>query len=310
MFQLQAALIVSIMVFLCQFNDVHGWFREREARSGIKANIDIDDVQTLRTTSKKSDVQLNFGGDFEHTENLSFSTKDDRREALGQMEQFFQSPTHRDLLFKGGDNTWEEIPVSSELLDAWEEQSKIVKSRGPDRTSDNQILAIYSSVPLLPGLKIDAVSYTGVNLLRSPRTGLPMYEFTLIKEYYLPSGSKGMKWLFEKVAGDKKNLNELDDQCHVKDGRIYVASPSRETHCLARVSLQEDLPSRTFCLHYFGRVLVSCRVPQRLVSLLPFSQKAVEARVSKSIVQQIQREGVTSLKKYQQAVDDWARTTL
>lgn len=287
-------LTVSVtLLLLYQVNAVQAW-----ANDGNKMK-----------NEKKAEVQLNFGGEFEHVGNLPFSSKGDRRESLIQIGQFFQSTKHRDLLFKGGDNSWEEIPVSSDLLDSWEEQAKIVQSQAPDRDTNNQILAIYSSVPLLPGLRIDAVSYTGVNLLRSPQTGLPMYEFTLIKEYYMPNGSKGMKWLFQKVAGDKKNGGDgPNHQSHVKDGKLYVASPSRQTHCLARVALQEDLPSRTFRIHYFGRVLVSCRMPKRLVSLLPLSKKAVEARVSKSIVQQLRREGVTSLKKYQQAVDEWAKT--
>ncbi|KAL3939607.1 MAG: hypothetical protein SGBAC_005701 [Bacillariaceae sp.] len=255
----------------------------------------------------KADVHLTFGGEFEHSEDLPFSSHDNRQLSLSRMGQFFQSETHRDLLFKGGDNPWEEIPVSSDLLDCWDDQAAIVQSQRPDRNAKNQILAIYSSVPLLPGLQIDAVSYTGVKLLHSPLTGLPMYEFTLIKEYYLPNGSKGMKWLFQTVAGNKKS-HGLDDQSHLKDGRLYTASPGRQTHSLARVALQEDLSSRTFRIHYFGRVMVSCRVPQRLLSLLPFSQTSVESRVSKSIVQQLQREGVTSLKKYQRTVEEWAQS--
>ena len=334
----KVTLIVSLAVLACQMSAVHGWrFFDRQqwnpsstakVRRGGARNatpdvaLNLDDVKTINQEqsalstkhnlkSRKAEAQLNFGGEFEHVEDLKFSSKDDRRQALSQMGEFFESTKHRDLLFKGGDNPWEEIAVNSDLLNAWEEQSTILKSQGPDRDSDdNQILAIYSSVPLLPGLKIDAVSYTGVNLLRSPLTGLPMYEFTLIKEFYLPSGSKGMKWLFNKVAGDKNNPGDIDDQCHLKDGKLYVASPSRQTHCLARVALEEDLPSRTFRIHYFGRVLVSCQVPKRLLSLLPLSKKAVEARVSKSIVQQLQREGVTSLKKYKAAVDEWAKSML
>ncbi|CAJ1967598.1 unnamed protein product [Cylindrotheca closterium] len=261
----------------------------------------------MKKVNNKGDIHLKFGGEFEHTEELPFSSQDDRQLSLSRIGEFFQSAKHRDLLFKGGDNPWEEVPVSSDLLDVWDEAAKIVRSQRPDRSANNQIVAIYSTVPLLPGLKVDAVSYTGIKLLRSPLTGLPFYEFTLIKEYYLPNGSKGMKWLFQKVVGDKKHPHGLDDQCHIKDGRLYTASPGRQTHTLARVALQEDLSSRTFRIHYFGNVLVSCCVPKRLLSLLPLSQKAFEARVSQSIVQQLQREGVTSLKKYQRAVEAWAK---
>jgi len=342
------SLIISIFA-LCQVSSIHGWFFDRNSHhtsvtalkngSGdidtmpsISAStgadnsddmrIDQEDTlssyneeqtphkqKKLKKESKKVDVHLKFGGEFEHIEDLPFSSRNDRQLSLSRIGQFFQSARHRDLLFKGGDNTWEEIPVSSDLLDSWDEQAKIVQSQRPDRNTNNQILAIYSTVPLLPGLQIDAVSYTGVKLLRSPLTGLPMYEFTLIKEYYLPNGSKGMKWLFQKVAGNEKS-HKLDDQCHFKDGRLYTTSPGRQTHSLARVALQEDLSSRTFRIHYFGCVLVSCRVPKRLLSLLPFSQRAVEARVSHSIVQQLRREGVTSLKKYQRAVEEWAQAAM
>jgi hypothetical protein len=242
---------------------------------------------------------LDFQGEFHHTESFH-QTENACNEHI---HHFFQKSYNRNLLLKGGDNPLEPVPASAELYDTWETQSRIVNSRIPDRTSDeDHILAVYTTVPLFPGLQIDAVSYTGVKLILSPLTNLPMYEFTLIKEYYLPRGTRTMEWLFSRIAG---NNQEGSEHYHIKDGQQYVSSPSRKTHALTRVSLESDATTRTFRIKYNGHVRVSCSVPRTVLRYLPFSKQAVEAKVSKSIVKQLRREGMASLRKYQQAWEDW-----
>jgi hypothetical protein len=253
------------------------------------------------SVKQQKDYKLDFQGEFHYTESFHQTEK----ACNEHVRHFFQKSNNRNLLIKGGDNPVERVPASAELYDTWEAQSRIVHSRIPDRTSDeDHILAVYTTVPLLPGLKIDAVSYTGVKLIQSPLTNLPIYEFTLIKEYYLPRGTRTMEWLFSRIAGNNQDGSE-QYQYHIKGRQQYVSSPSRKTHGLTRVSLESDATTRTFRIKYDGHVGVSCSVPRRVLRYLPISKHAVEAKVSKSIVKQLKREGMASFRKYQQAWEEW-----
>lgn len=259
----------------------------------------ISPSKASRTLPLDSGVSLNFKGEFQHSESLNLINDNNSHD---RMLRFFQHSEQRDILIKGGDNPLESVPASPELYDTWESQSQLVQSQLPDRTSkDDTVIAIYTTVPFLPGLSIQAVSYTGVKLLRHPSTGLPMYEFTLLREYLLPRGTKTMEWIYGKIAG-----NGQDNTYHIKDGDQYMSSPSRKTHALARVSLENDESKQSFRISYFGHVGVSCMVPRKLFRFLPLSKSSVEKKLSESIVKQLKREGMDSLKKYQQALDKWS----
>lgn len=248
---------------------------------------------TPPTQQQHKGVNLDFEGKFRCSEALHPAENWERT------RHFFQEPDNRNLLLKGGDNPLEAIPATAELYDVWETQSRIVKSQRPDR--DEEIVAIYTTVPLFPGLHIDAVSYAGVKLIDHwPK--LPMYEVTLIKEYYLPRGSKTMEWLFGRIAGSD---SQKQQQYHMKDGKQFVSSPSRQTHAMTRVSLDADDSGESIQILYSGHVKVSCIVPRNVIRFLPFSKHALEAKVSKSIVKQLKREGVVSLQKYKKAWNDW-----
>eukprot|EP00980_Cylindrotheca_fusiformis_P014031 scaffold3670_cov124-Cylindrotheca_fusiformis.AAC.7 len=275
--------------------------------AGLKSNriaASSSEANDHTSIDDESEVTLNFEGKFQLSESLQASSE---KLSKDRIWQFFQKPQNRNILLKGGGNPLEKIPASPELYDAWEMQSNVMHSRKPDRSTD-EIVAIFTTVPLFPGLHIDAVSYTGVKLIRSPMTNLPMYEFTLIKEYYLPRGRRTMEWLFHHIAGS--NNDEGDDERsqyhHGKDGQKYISSPGRTTHALTRVSLEHDpVGTGTLRILYNGQVRLSCVVPRKVLRFIPFSKHSLEAKVSKSIVKQLKREGVLSLQKYREAWTDW-----
>jgi hypothetical protein len=231
-------------------------------------------------------TELNFEGEFYHSTETTLPSV-----SVGQLLTFFQNPEHRDFLLKGGGKPTEPVPATPGLYEEWKNQARIVESAAPDDVKD-PILAIHSTVSLLPGLSIQAVSYTGCKLLQHPVTSLPMYEFTLIKEEYSPKGAKPMRWIFNKIAG-----NQGDDTATLTE--------SRKTHGLARITMEPDAKTGGIRLCYFGRVKVSCSIPRRLLNTLPLSKRKVEAKVSKSIVKQLEREGLQSVQKFWTALENW-----
>jgi hypothetical protein len=112
-----------------------------------------------------------------------------------------------------------------------------------------------------------------------------MYEFTLIKEEYSPKGAKPMRWIFNQITG-----NQDDDTAALTE--------SRKTHGIARITMEPDAKTGGIRLSYFGRVTVSCSIPRRMLKVLPLSKRKVEAKVSKSLVKQLEREGLQSVQKF------------
>jgi hypothetical protein len=247
-------------------------------------------------------AELNFQGQFYHdAETIPITEVSTHR-----LFSFFQDPVNRNLVLKGGGNPTEHIPATHDICETWGAQSRIVKSAPPtiaardDDDDTTSVLAIYSTVPLLPGLSIRAVSYTGCKLLAHPQTSLPMYEFTLIYETYSAIGTKPMVWIYNQLTGGAGNTQQ--------HRAVEEEAPSTcHTHALSRITMEPDAESGMFRLCYFGMVRVSCSIPRRLLKILPFSQRKIEAKVSKAIVKQLKREGLQSIEKFRAALEIWAK---
>jgi len=238
----------------------------------------------------KGSTELRFEGDFLHHQPLS-----ELPTRPTDLLAFFQDPVRRDHLLKGGGNPTYHVDGTPELYTKWREEARVVGSQAPVEYQD-PILAIHSTVPLFPGLSIKAVSYTGCKLSQHPETSLPIYEFTLIEESYIPSGPKAMVWLFDKVTGGGGKKNTDDDL-------VTAATQSRQTHSFCRVHLERQ--NGAWNLQYYGKVQVACQIPSRLLKMLPLSKSKVESKVSRSIVKQLEREGLRSLQKFKTALEDW-----
>jgi len=230
---------------------------------------------------------------------------------------FFLDPKNRDMAIKGGNNPTERIPTTPELYNEWTAQSRIVHSKPPDGTSDCQheeILAVYSKVPIVPGLSLRAVSYTGCKTMRQPQNNLPYYEFTLLNESYEPVGRKAMTWIFDRVIGKKNGGNSKNKGSNssnsissssksngitmirkkkkivpfkTRDGdenKNNISSSNRKTYCLSRVTL-EPFPKEGGCrICYYGHVRLT--LSKRFLHMLPLPKRIVQSKVNKSIKRQ------------------------
>jgi len=248
---------------------------------------------------------------------------------------FFLNPKNRDMAIKGGNNPTERILPTPELYNEWTTQSRIVHSKPPDGISNCQheeILAVYSKVPIVPGLSLRAVSYTGCKTMIQPQNNLPYYEFTLLNESYEPVGRKSMTWIFDRVTGKNNRGNNENkesssssssssstDETVIRKKKEVVsyktgdgdenknksANSNRKTYCLSRVTL-EPFPKEGGCrICYYGHVRLT--LSKRFLHMLPLPKRIVQSKVNKSIRRQLERECNISINKLSQALNEHIR---
>ena len=284
----------------------------------------VDECSVPLGIMKKT--QLQFHGEFCHDHVVTVP----KSISTARLFSFFQKKGHRNLLLKGGGNPTIDIPRTPELLAEWTTQSRIVSSTPPiplhclnrddddvdDETStndhDHAVVAIHSTVPVVPGLSIQAISYTGCRLLPHPQTKLPMYEFTLIQDRYQAQGTKPLVWIYRKIAGEAPPSatadNNYNGSSSSNDPLLAATSTtgSRTTKGLVRVAL-EHFEGETWRLSYYSMVKVSCTLPQKLLKLLPLSKQKVEAKISETMVKQLEREILQSADKFHRALEAWLK---
>jgi len=286
--------------------------------------------QQQQQESGKKVVQLDFEGTYEtSSETIPNVSGND-------IMSFFQDTEHRDLLLKGGDNPTDTFATTPELLQLWRKQSEIVNTTPPLPT--DPIVAIKSSVNLLPGLKITAVSYMGCKFLQDPVTSLPVYEFTLVFDEYVASGMRPLVWIFNQLTGEDNPRDSESSRFTSAVSRItMVASDAASSTGSVNGGKSKNgnnesssrwasfLPKRArlprngrptdnangnnadVSMEYYGLVRVSCSIPKRLLQILPFSKQKVQEKVSKAMSGQLQREGTKSMEKVQAALVDWVQ---
>ena len=289
--------------------------------STLPSNDEIDPTQ--RTPEAQEDIHtddegLVFEGKFNYQSDiLPIPTS---RMFSPDLFEFFSDPKNRDLVIKGGGNPCERIQMTPELHEEWTSQSKVVKSTPPKggNTKTEEILAVYSQVPIVPGLSLRAVSYTGCKTMKNPVSALPYYEFTLLKETYQPVGKKAMTWIFDKVTGNKKKSHEKgENKKNIEtDSVISVATTgesdasssgasnstsSRKTYCLSRVTLKPSDGGCKIC--YYGHVRLT--LSKRFLHMLPLPTKVVQKKVNKSIRKQLECECTRSMQKFTGALNRW-----
>eukprot|EP00429_Kryptoperidinium_foliaceum_P005298 CAMPEP_0176010668 /NCGR_PEP_ID=MMETSP0120_2-20121206/4888_1 /TAXON_ID=160619 /ORGANISM="Kryptoperidinium foliaceum, Strain CCMP 1326" /LENGTH=304 /DNA_ID=CAMNT_0017343509 /DNA_START=104 /DNA_END=1015 /DNA_ORIENTATION=+ len=246
------------------------------------------------TDSPSGTTDLNFHGEFHHHEDLPIPRA---LWSTPHFFQFFKHREHRNHLLKGGGNPTEEQTIDARVLEAWSARSRVVSSAPPmpfhlhhEQEGHHSVVAIYSTVPIIPGLFIKAVSFMGCRLLSHPQTLLPMYEFTLIEDQYQPHGKKPLVWLYNKVTGD--STSAMVQECSMTAGGGGRTVGSRSTDGLFRMTLEPR--DKTLRLSYFSMVKVSCSLPKRLLKILPLSKQRLEDKISASMAKQIQSEVMES----------------
>ena len=188
---------------------------------------------------------------------------------------------------------------------------------------DEEILAVHTEVPIVPGLSLRTVSYTGCKTMKEdPTNALPYYEFTLLDETYEAVGKKSLTWIFDSVVVGKDNGNGNDgnNPTTKEDNETPKSLPSegngnigttgstslrsssrnRQTYSLSRVTLQPDDGGVGYKICYYGHVKLC--LSQKFLHKLPLPTKMVQSVVNTSIRKQLERECTRSIEKFSDAL--------
>ena len=304
---------------------------EKQIEPNAVSSTVVVDENDASLGTRMQQTQLQFHGEYCHDQVFTVP-KTTTDMSTRQLFSFFQNKDHRNLLLKGGGNPTMDIPKTPELLAEWTAQSRSVSSTPPiplqafnnqnddaaaadfDKDGDDHaVVAIHSTVPLVPGLSIEAISYTGCRLLSHPQTKLPMYEFTLIQDRYQARGTKPLVWIYRKITGEAPTTSATMDKNHRRTSWSSSNHPlaaaksttgSRTTKGLCRVALEHE-GGETWRLSYYSMINVSCSLPQKLLQLLPLGKQKVEAKISATMVKQLEREILDSADKFHSALQAW-----
>lgn len=313
---------------LSSVSDILGNRNFRQQNNSPHSPLSIDENSSRTTDNVQhaaadDDEGLVFEGEFHYQSDIVPIPKGAMMSPATDLFDFFSDPKNRDLAIKGGGNPCESIPLTPELHQEWTSQSKIVQSTPPSKRNqknakDEEILAVYSEVPIVPGLSLRACSYTGCKTMKEPNSALPYYEFTLLKESYQPVGKKAMTWIFDKVTGNKKTNgeNKMDTMPRstivasarsngstIEAATEYGDSSSRKTYALSRVMLK-PFPQDGGCkICYYGHVRLT--LSKKFLHMLPLPAKVVQRTVNKSIRKQLESECSRSIEKFAGALNRW-----
>ena len=295
---------------LSSVSGIVGNRNSRQQNSGSHSPLSLDENPSRtpdnlqHAAADNDDEGLVFEGEFHYQSDIVPIPKGAMMSPATDLYDFFSDPKNRDLAIKGGGNPCESIPLTPELHQEWTSQSKIVQSTPPsnsNQNNDEEILAVYSEVPIVPGLSLRACSYTGCKTMKEPNSALPYYEFTLLKESYQPVGKKAMTWIFDKVTGNKKTNGDHRKDSTPKTSIAAAArsnvstiegvnsdSSSRKTYALSRVMLK-PFPQDGGCkICYYGHVRLT--LSKKFLHMLPLPAKVVQRTVNKSIRKQLESE--------------------
>ena len=266
------------------------------------------------------------------TKNASTSNSSSKKSSRWSLPQsnekrilaFFQDPEKRDIIFsKGSGNPVQKVPMTPDLYQEWRTRCSIMKTNcgGANQKqplADVEMLSIESTVSLIPGLSIKAISIMGCRLLIEPHSSFPMYELTLIKDEYVPVGAKPLVWVFNQITGN--NHKHRKSSRSGSSPSTTTATSNRQTQAVTRISIhRSSLPeidsknnsnnhhddNDNLFVRYYGHVKVSCCFPARLVKMLPMSKASLEAKVSRSIKKQIERESRICLDPFRDAMEEF-----
>lgn len=265
---------LMLVPFACQ--EVRAWRRWSEvSRGGYRSSTSSPVVDEAPTLTEKVDhdhviEEFHLEGDFSFDQTVDMPN---------HLDSFLR--TNRNLLLKGGGNPISLVERTPDLMREWRDQSRVVGSELPHH--DDEIVAIESTVPIVPGLKISATSIVGCRLIK--HSAKMTYEFTLIRDNYHPEGRRPLLWFYHKMTGDEKGSND-----------------GRSTHGLCRVTFQPSNDNK-LQISYLNTVRVACQLPRRLRRLL--SQNTIEHKIKASMAKQLKKEVLQSAKKIEEALEEW-----
>lgn len=179
------------------------------------------------------------------------------------------------------------VPLTPDLFEKWKQACLSVGASIPDVERDN-ILSVRTAGVSIPGLKVEYSFIIGSKLVQHPDTRLPAFEFVLIKDETTARGIRPILWIFKKITDSKRGQRRTG------------------TKFFSRVAIrQSDDDKKAFFFSCDGTMDMNFRVPSVLVRVLGRDKEKSEKRMSKVITEQIEKDMVRSLARWQERYKSW-----
>lgn len=224
---------------------------------------------------------LSFSGQIVKTSRPLVSMED--KESL---IEFFKSPAARDTLFVSDAAPIPIEPISPLLLREWQLESQRLGVALPTReeAADQSVMQLCSKGISFSGLTVETTVNCGAKLIeRNPDTGLPSYEFTMIKDSTSARGPKPLLWIYNQVMG-------------LVNGK---GPQKKTTTSLCRISLVEV--NGGVAIDFESSFQVKLNFPSFLIRILPVSKGRAEKQGSSAVTKFVQKGVVDSLQRFEQS---------
>jgi hypothetical protein len=250
-----------------------------QSTTGLKEDAPITDAQ--QTSADKLSFKSSFAAESNPVPAAS----------VEDTLAFFQVPEH---LSFGDSMPSSRVTPTPDLVDQWKDACHRVGATLPNLEQD-VILSVRTAGVSIPGLTIYFSAYIGTTLIQHPESMLPAFEFVLIKDESVARGIKPLMWIYEKLMNSKKKQQ----------------TSGRETRFLSRVALKKTNDDDSYyCFSCSGTMEINFKVPSVVQIALGKGKSKSEAKMSTVITNQIEKDMVKALAKWQTSYESWiaART--
>lgn len=213
-----------------------------------------------------------------------------QRQDKDRLIEFFKSSEARNTLFVSDAPPVPINSVSPQLFQEWQSEAERVGAVVPERSEQAQqsVMQLCSNGISFSGLTVETTVFCGAKLIDNhDGTGLPAYEFTMIKDKTHARGPKPLMWIYNQVMNfvARNNNNESD------------SSDTKTTTSLCRVTLIEK--KEGLVMHFESSFQVKMKFPPFLLKVLPVSKTRAERQGSSAVKNFVEKGVVNSLQRFQ-----------
>jgi hypothetical protein len=254
----------------------------RYGHSDIQLTTLDDATEEATSTSSGKKTKLTFLANF---------TADSSPVAAASPEkvlEYFQNPKH---LSFGASTPSSQVNPTPELVDQWTRACHAMGANPPNLEKD-MILSVRTGGISIPGLVVEWSAYIGATLILQPDTRLPAFEFVLIKDESSARGVRPLMWVYEKIMGSKS-------------GGEAGSKSSRETLFFSRIAMKPTQEEGDFVFNCKGSMEIKCEVPNVMLKATRGNKEKSEARMSKLIGNQIEKDMEKAMHYWQETYTQW-----
>jgi hypothetical protein len=255
----------------------------RQGRSNIQSTTLDDEAIQEATPNRENRTKLTFVANF--TADSSSVPAASPEKVL----EYFQNPKH---LSFGASMPSSQVDSTPELVDQWTRACHAMGANPPNLEKD-MIISVRTGGISIPGLAVEWSAYIGAKLILQSDTRLPAFEFVLIKDESSARGVRPLLWIYEKVMGGKSG------------GGAGSKSTSRETSFFSRIAMKPTQEEGDFIFNCNGFMEIKCEVPNVVLKATRGNKEKSEARMSKLIGNQIEKDMEKAMNYWQETYTQW-----